>query len=130
MGVYASIKLLRWLNCQLPVEVFIKPGELKPKEIMKFEEIPDVQVRVLTDNKIVKGGKSMRFSVKPYSIIHSSFEHVLWLDSDNIPVRNPDYLFDLPHYTHSTAIFWPDFWSTPGKNGIWKILNISCRAED
>ncbi|CAF1537623.1 unnamed protein product, partial [Adineta steineri] len=27
-------------------------------------------------------------------------------------------------------MFWPDFWSTPGKNPIWKILDIPCRAED
>ena len=126
----ASIKLLRWLKCQLPVEIFIKSGELKLEEIRKFEEIPNVKVLVIRDDAIVKTRKARKYSLKPYSIINSSFEHVLWLDSDNIPVRDPEYLFDLPHYIHSTAIFWPDFWSTPGKNPIWKILNISCRAED
>ncbi len=126
----ASIKLLRWLKCRLPVEVFMYTGELTVDEIAEFQMIPNVTVRILRKGRTLTGGIPGRFAIKPDSILHSSFEHVLWLDSDNIVVRNPEYLFDLPHYTRSTAIFWPDFWSSSRKNAIWKILDIPCRAED
>ncbi|CAF1269493.1 unnamed protein product [Adineta steineri] len=106
------------------------PGELKEQEIREFQIISNVTVRVLIHNVTVASTKHSPFAIKVGAIIQSSFEHVLWLDSDNIAVRDPEYLFDLSHYTHSTAIFWPDFWTAPKKNAIWKILGIPCRAED
>ncbi|CAF1301982.1 unnamed protein product [Adineta steineri] len=122
----ASIKLLRWMGCRLPVEVFMHPGELTADEIREFETVPGVTVRILKHNISQINSKTGSFAIKPASILHSSFEHVLWLDSDNIAVRDPEYLFDLPHYTRSTAMFWPDFWFTPGKNAIWKVLDVPC----
>ena len=44
----------------------------------------------------------------PFSVIHSPFEEVLYLDADSFPTRNPEYLFDLPEYKESGSIFWPD----------------------
>ena len=35
-----------------------------------------------------------RYQMKAYSIYLSSFEQVLWLDSDNMPVKDPSFLFD------------------------------------
>lgn len=32
------------------------------------------------------------------------------LDSDNIPTRDPVYMFDAPGYKRLGAMFWPDFW--------------------
>jgi alpha 1,2-mannosyltransferase len=126
----AAIKLLRWLKCRLPVEVFMHSEELKYDEIRELQGISDVTVRILREKVALTNRTPSRFAIKPGAILQSSFEHVLWLDSDNIAVRDPEYLFDLPHYTRSTAIFWPDFWSASGKNVIWKILDVPCRAED
>ncbi|CAF1518667.1 unnamed protein product, partial [Adineta steineri] len=126
----ASIKLLRWLKCRLPVEIFMYRGELKVHEIREFQSIANVTVHVLTYNITLASRQHSPYAIKLGAILQSSFEHILWLDSDNIAVRDPEYLFDLPHYTRSTAMFWPDFWATPRKNPIWKILDIPCRAED
>lgn len=44
-------------------------------------------------------------------MILSSYEEVLYLDSDNIPLRDPTYLFDTPLYSGAgqpRAVFWPD----------------------
>ncbi len=41
------------------------------------------------------------------SLSRSSFERVLFLDADNLPLRNPDFLFDAPEFEHG-AVFWPD----------------------
>lgn len=49
--------------------------------------------------------------IKADAIIASSFEEVLYLDSDNIPLRDPTYLFDAELYAGTDkphAIFWPD----------------------
>ena len=35
---------------------------------------------------------------------------VLMLDSDNLPLTDPTYLFSEPAYKASGSLFWPDFW--------------------
>ncbi len=32
------------------------------------------------------------------------------LDSDNLPLRNPEYLFGSPEYLQSGSLFFPDWW--------------------
>jgi hypothetical protein len=49
------------------------------------------------------------------------------LDSDNIPTRDPTYLFETTEYKEKGAIFWPDFWKTAGENKIFQILEIECQ---
>lgn len=49
--------------------------------------------------------------IKADAIIASSFEEVLYLDSDNIPLRDPTYLFDTELYAgegRPRAVFWSD----------------------
>ena len=35
---------------------------------------------------------------------------VLMLDSDNLPLRDPEYLFRAPEYQAGGALFWSDWW--------------------
>jgi hypothetical protein len=35
---------------------------------------------------------------------------VLMLDSDNLPLRNPEYLFSFPQYQQSGSLFFSDWW--------------------
>lgn len=65
-----------------------------------------------------------RFQVKAAAIINSDFQHVLFLDSDNIPTRDPSFLFNTVEYKQHGAIFWPDFWKTASENKIFKLLEI------
>jgi Mannosyltransferase putative len=52
----------------------------------------------------------IRFQIKAAAIINSQFQKVLYLDSDNIPTRNPEYLFHSKEFEETGALFWPDFW--------------------
>jgi len=73
----ASIKLLRWLKCRLPVEVFMYPSELQDQEIREFQNISDVKVRVLTRNITLASVTHSPYAIKLGAIVQSSFEHVL-----------------------------------------------------
>jgi hypothetical protein len=128
--LYASLKLLRRHNSQLPVEIFTFADELNDKQKNVLEQIDHVHVRLMNTSESLRDRNVTRYAIKSHAILQSTFEHVLWLDADNIVVHDPNYLFDLPHYTRSSAIFWPDFWSSSNENPIWKILNLTCRAED
>lgn len=93
---------LKRLQVPLPVEVFYRRGELSSEQIEILENIGlDLKVRVLEDE--VHG-----FAIKPFSILRSRFAEVLWIDCDNVPIRNPAFLFDDPEYLSKGSLFWRD----------------------
>ena len=49
------------------------------------------------------------WELKPYSILHSRFREILFLDADNVPVVNPEFLFETAQFRSTGAIFWPDY---------------------
>jgi alpha 1,2-mannosyltransferase len=60
--------------------------------------------------------------LKPLSILYSKFKEVLFLDADNICIKDPSFLFETKPYIETGAIFWPDFWKTAKDNPIWEII--------
>lgn len=71
------------------------------------------------------------FQIKANSIISSSFEEVLYLDSDNIPLKDPTHLFESALYSDEgqpKAIFWPDLNKDHRKSGIsrfqFQMINV------
>ncbi len=40
------------------------------------------------------------------------FVQVLLLDSDNLPLVNPEHLFDTQEYRQHGALFFPDWWAS------------------
>lgn len=47
---------------------------------------------------------------KVAALLHCSFDEVLLLDADNIPLFDPSYLFSDRLYRQHRNLFWPDFW--------------------
>ena len=45
------------------------------------------------------------------SLLHSKFQSALLLDADNIPLINPEVLFEDPEMVEHGSLFWPDFWA-------------------
>ena len=67
------------------------------------------------------------WELKPYAVMHSRFREVLLLDADNVPVRDPSFLFDRPEYRDTGALFWPDIVRLSPDNEIWAISGLSYR---
>ncbi|KAF1773123.1 Nucleotide-diphospho-sugar transferase [Phytophthora cactorum] len=105
-GLYAIVRTLRSVGCALPVEVWIDPTEMRAKHSVLVELVKYYNVLV----RVIRDPNASKFHAKPYAIYNSRFESVLWLDSDNIPVRDPTYLFESPEFVKHGAMFWPDFW--------------------
>jgi hypothetical protein len=101
---WVQLMELQRIGSTLPVEVFYRPGELSDWHIGVLEEIKrdySLTLRVLDDD--VSG-----FAIKPFAILNSSFREVLWLDTDNVPTRDPEFLFDDPDYVAKGSLFWRD----------------------
>ncbi|KAJ2993918.1 hypothetical protein HDV02_001996 [Globomyces sp. JEL0801] len=77
------------------------------------------------------------FQMKGASLLYTSYDEVLFLDSDNIPARDPTFLFDTPAFKETGTLFWKDFWyssdtndrKTTSYNPIWSLTNITCIDE-
>ncbi|KAL7689999.1 putative alpha-mannosyltransferase, nucleotide-diphospho-sugar transferase [Plasmopara halstedii] len=134
ISAYASIRTLRALNCTLPVELWYIESEMNfddgtsllddvPKKLQ--EMYGPVTLHQITDGR-VKGFKS-----KVWAITHTALELVLFLDADNVPVRDPSYLFEQPELGQSGAVFWPDYWHPAhtifniNENSLlWELLDM------
>lgn len=119
-----SIQRLRAAGCHLPVEIFYLEGELDESHPLtkKLFNLGDIRPRIVEDRSY------FRYYSKIYAVIHSSFNDVLLLDSDNIVARNPEYLFDAPEYKAKGAIFWPDHWH-PNHSPLFKLDHTSLAWE-
>ena len=56
----------------------------------------------------------------------SSFEEILLLDTDNTPIVDPSFVFDLTQYKRTGAMFWGDvcnFFSV--RSEAWDLFNIA-----
>ena len=127
---WVCIQMLRRLGCQLPVQIW----HLGPKEMegeMKIllaalgvECVDALEVRKQRPARILNG-----WELKSYAILHSSFQEVLLLDADNVPVVNPEFLFETPEFKAAGAIFWPDYRRLGPERSIWKICGVDYRSE-
>ncbi len=106
---WVLVNLLRRLGCRLPIEVWYRGRKEMSRHMKRLLEA--IQGIRCVDATARKGGERLRgWEIKPFAIAHSRFEEVLFIDCDNVPTRDPSFLFDLPQYRRTGALFWPDRW--------------------
>lgn len=110
-SAYVTLRVLRQLvNCTLPIEIFyVGNQEMPPAAVDHMHETYDARFIDITAFPEARNVNLQGYQLKAFSILLSSFEEVLWMDSDNIPLADPAELFDSQLYTHHGAVFWPDF---------------------
>ncbi|KLT45766.1 hypothetical protein CC85DRAFT_294986 [Cutaneotrichosporon oleaginosum] len=129
MRAYWSVSMLRMYRCNLPIYVYHyeeeRPAVDDPVRL-RLEAHNVVLVAVEGAQKAV-GHKS--YHLKAHAMILSPFRHVLYLDSDSIPVRDPGYMFEAPNYVRLGVYMTPDYWKTPAANPLWAVAGVKCRNE-
>ncbi|EEY67860.1 uncharacterized protein PITG_18258 [Phytophthora infestans T30-4] len=130
-SAYATLRSLREiLKCTLPIELWYRPKEMQaaPGSMEPLQQFAastaDLTFREIDDKK------ATGFGAKVFAIYHSHFEQILFLDSDNVPVRDPSFLFETHEFKDTGAIFWPDFWhprhtifNVHGQSLLWELLD-------
>ena len=126
-SAWVCINMLRRLGCLLPIQLWYL-GKKEMDNQMRGLLVPlGVQcidashVRREFPARILQG-----WELKPYAILQSSFRDVLLLDADNVPVVDPEFLFDTPQFQSSGAIFWPDYpaGQAPRARVIWRSCGV------
>lgn len=123
---FLSIKVLRDNGSRLPVEVIIPHAEdydvqfcdrVLPSLNAKCKLMTDYLPKSYIDQ--IKG-----FQLKNIAILISSFERILYLDADNIPIKNPDPFFTNKPFTDKHLVVWPDLWRRSTSPDFYKIADI------
>lgn len=118
---FAVVAALRHHGCKLPVEfwhlgsVEIDANLARYCQTLGIRCIDATQLslqRISPDGRELPGIKPPRilsgWELKPFSVLHSQFAQVLYLDADCVPLQDPTFLFDSPQLAEHAALFWPD----------------------
>ena len=139
-----AIKLLRQAGSTLPVEAFL-PNWEEYEPALCEKVLPDLNARcvILTqlldppnqDEDAQEEDKDLRFSITHYqlkslAILFSRFREVLLLDSDCIPLIDPEELFSAQPFTSTGFVGWPDFWKGTEAPVFYQIAGLEGFPKD
>ncbi|KAG6613192.1 Calcium/calmodulin-dependent protein kinase type II subunit alpha [Phytophthora cinnamomi] len=85
-SAYAAVRVLREvLDCRLPVEIWFRPDEIHPDDVMlkPLRHLAAMQGNVTFQE--IHDPMATRFVAKIHAIYHSTFDRLLFLDADNVP---------------------------------------------
>ena len=133
---WVCIGMLRRLGCTLPIELWYRGRREMTEEMIALLE--PLGVECVDAYEMVRRHRSRRldsWELKPFAIAWSRFAEVLYLDADNVALRDPAFLFDRDEYSRAGALFWPDRYGGPGtgiewlKREAWEVCGVPYRAE-
>jgi hypothetical protein len=125
-NAYVLVHVLRHeLKCQMPIEIWhFGVGELS--ERMQFllreldaEPVDASEIIKAKAPEIVDG-----WQLKSLALMWSRFAHVLLLDADQVPERDPAAVFEWSEYLQSGAVLWPDICALTEENEIWEACDL------
>lgn len=127
---WVCINMMRRLGMRLPIEMWALNSDEVDSKIRGL--VAPLGVRCV-NAAVFRSRHPVRIlnglELKPYSILHSHFREVLFLDADNVPIADPTVLFRSRSYKKHGAIFWPCYAPVPRGHPIWKICRVSYRKE-
>lgn len=125
-NAYVLVRVLRDIHeTALPIEIWhMGPAEMPDLLANIFAKTGCTIVDALSvgdpeDFKLCDG-----WQLKAFALKNSSFEEVILLDADQVPLRDPALLFEWPEYKATGAVFWPDTVDIAADNPIWQMLGL------
>ncbi len=107
--VVHSIKVLRVIGCELPVEIFYNgPEDLSESSIRYLNGLRNVKCVDLMNYFDCKVHDIKGWDMKPFSMLASSFSETILMDADTVFVQSPEEMFHDPGYIQSGTMFFYD----------------------
>jgi hypothetical protein len=135
-GMFVLLNEIARLGINLPIEIFYRANELNNDERGELAQVLPAQIsfkQIQNDAKDFKDrwGNIKGWSVKVFAILESQYEENLWIDCDNVPIRNCEDLFEDSEYQQKGSVFWRDVYSIDRANQycdtsiFWKIFRVA-----
>lgn len=128
------LRSLVQLGSKLPVEVHYWKDEINDGEKNMLAEVyRNILFNDLAaETNIFKTGVGIfiNYQLKSAALVNSRFAEPILLDSDNIPVIDPERLYDSDIYREYGTIFWPDIGRTLPQTPVWALTNTECNINE
>lgn len=127
-GALVAIIQVREMGSKLPIELIINSKEEYDKHIC--EELGGqfnfkcVIIEEEIGKDLIKELNIKKFQLKIMGLLVTSFDHVIALDADNMPLKNVDDLFTSPSYLETGFLLWPDLWQRTVSKQYYDIAGI------
>lgn len=126
-----SLRMLRRTGSKLPMEVFLAtPDEYE--EYICDQVLPSLNAQCVVLSEIMKavpGSTEIeKYQLKPFAMLFSSFEEILFLDADAFPIAKPETLFEQEPFRSTKLLTWPDFWASSASPFYYQIASQSVPA--
>jgi hypothetical protein len=132
-NAYVCLKFLRSFT-DLPVELFYA-GEIEMppavRHLFRLDFAPitvvDITLPRFREEHPFLTVRSFRgYQIKPYALLNCSFEEILYIDVDNIPLQSPESLFAAERYRETGALFWPDLVTTRSTSDeLFRVFGVT-----
>ena len=124
-----GLGMLREFGSVLPVELWLRDHTEEKRGWCPELRQEGIACRFLSDYMDLI---SLRhgYQYKIFTILFSSFEQVLFLDADNIPVQNPDSVFNSQAFVEKGAVLWPDYWKSTSMPELPYIIGLTDGASE
>lgn len=108
-----SLRMLRRTGSMLPMEVFLA-DEHEYEEYICDVVLPSLNAKCIVLSRILVAApaKIEKYQFKPFAMLFSSFEEILFLDADAFPLEQPDEIFKSELFRTRGLVTWPDFWAS------------------
>ena len=119
-----SLRMLRRQGTSLPMEVFLADDDEYEQEICN-KVLPKLNAKCVVLSKILEAvpheTEISHYQYKVFAMLFSSFEDVLFLDSDAFPIRDAEQLFTSEPFPSYGMVTWPDFWASSASPLLYEI---------
>ena len=124
--------LMHTLNGTVPVELWLERGVDAPARVAFVEAAfaPHVRVRYFDETDAAYGAYFGRlrplyrcfFHRKLQALVSSAFQHVFWLDSDVLLLRDPRVVLAAADVRRTGTMLWRDMSGILRDNRIWRVM--------
>jgi alpha 1,2-mannosyltransferase len=134
--VGVTLNALTDVGSKLPIELHFWKDEITKEQKANISAMwPKMYYNDLSEESqqnIIKTnyGIVTNYQFKTAAVMNSRFAEPLLLDSDNIPVIDPEELYETPVYKEYGTLFWPDIARTRPNNPAWPITNTKCSVAE
>lgn len=108
-----SLRMLRRTGSMLPMEVFLA-DEHEYEEYICGVVLPSLNAKCIVLSRILAAAPANieKYQFKPFAMLFSSFEEILFLDADAFPLEQPEEIFKSELFRTRGLVTWPDFWAS------------------
>lgn len=124
----SMLETLREMGSTLPVEVIIPPEDEGDDDYCN-KVLPALNAKCVFFSDVLPKDLTRRFKFQRYQykligLLISSFKKVLFLDADDLPLKNMDGIFDEVLFKERGLILWPDMWRRATTPAFYEVAGI------